>query len=34
MLGTFSLVVWRQKKGTNERKEYVVGGDVRSPWAP
>ena len=24
-------MVWRQKKGANERKESTVGGDVRSP---
>lgn len=32
LLGTFSPAVWKQKIGANERKECVVGGDVRSPW--
>lgn len=30
MLGTFPPEVWRQKIGANERKERVVGGDVKS----
>lgn len=29
LLGTFPPEVWRQKIGANERKECVVGGDVK-----